>query len=142
MAGSNAARITRLLAELYPELQPGEQQQLGRELDTLIGRATQGKWDLTAAKLQTKGARQQAFGTTLQKLREAAGLTQGGVSDEAHWHSSKLSRIESGRLGINYVDLQYLLRRYRALAQVDSLWQLAVNSGKAIQPRGSARKAS
>ncbi len=136
MTASKAARITALLQELFPEeLKPEEHRQLGCELADLVARATKGNWDLSHAKLTTKGARKATFGTALQKLRAAKGMTQREVTDKTHWHIAKVSRIETGRTPISYVDLVYLARLYGVAGQTDELWTLAVQTGAAQLPR-------
>ncbi|MDX3455522.1 helix-turn-helix transcriptional regulator [Streptomyces sp. ME02-8801-2C] len=58
-------------------------------------------------------ARQVRLGSILRGLREeGAHGSQGSVAGELDWSESKLSRIESGRLGIGVEDLDVLLGRY------------------------------
>lgn len=58
-------------------------------------------------------ARQVRLGSILRRLREeGAQASQGTVACELGWSESKLSRIESGRLGIKDGDLRMLLDRY------------------------------
>ncbi|SEQ30349.1 Helix-turn-helix domain-containing protein [Streptomyces sp. yr375] len=58
-------------------------------------------------------ARQVRLGSILRGLREEGKRgSQGVVCSELGWSESKLSRIESGRLGISEGDLQLLLDRY------------------------------
>lgn len=58
-------------------------------------------------------ARQVRLGSILRGLREeGAHGSQDSVASKLGWSESKLSRIESGRLGINVDDLQLLLDRY------------------------------
>ncbi|MGJ5896667.1 helix-turn-helix domain-containing protein [Streptomyces niveiscabiei] len=59
-------------------------------------------------------ARQVRMGSILRGLREeGAHGSQDTVAGELGWSESKLSRIESGRLGISEADLGLLLDRYR-----------------------------
>lgn len=143
MTPSKAAQLTRLLSELFPdELQAEEQQQLGQQIVALVGKAAKGNWDLRNAVLFAKGARRADFGTALKKLRAAAGFTQEDITGRARWHVSKLSRIETGKVAITYVDLQYLLMTYGAIDQLNALWALAMETGQGYQPRSSRTKAS
>lgn len=58
-------------------------------------------------------ARQVRLGSILRGLREeGAHGSQDSVAGELGWSESKLSRIESGRLGISVEDLDVLLGRY------------------------------
>ncbi|QNP69684.1 helix-turn-helix domain-containing protein [Streptomyces roseirectus] len=57
-------------------------------------------------------ARQVRLGSILRGLREDGNGSQGAVCGEIGWSESKLSRIETGRLGISEDDLQFLLDRY------------------------------
>ncbi len=59
-------------------------------------------------------ARQVRLGSILRGLREEGSHgSQGAVAGELGWSESKLSRIESGRLGISDADLRALLDHYR-----------------------------
>lgn len=46
---------------------------------------------------------------TLRKVREAAGVTQGQISEALEWSLSKVNRIESGDVTISNTDLRALL---------------------------------
>ena len=48
----------------------------------------------------------------LRRARDAAGLTQGEVSDSLHWSLSKVQRIESGDVTISVTDVSALLRLF------------------------------
>jgi hypothetical protein len=140
MTASKAAQITALLQQLFPEeLRPEEHQRLGIELVDLVARATKGHWDLSKAQLTTRGARKATFGTALQKLRAATGMTQSDVTAKTHWHVAKVSRIETGRTPISYVDLAYLANLYGVASKTDELWALAEQTGAAQGPRNGRR---
>ncbi|MGH3756207.1 helix-turn-helix domain-containing protein [Actinophytocola sp.] len=49
------------------------------------------------------------LGAELRKRREAAGVTAARVADETGWDRTKISRIESGRVGIGTVDVIFYL---------------------------------
>lgn len=138
-----ARRIEKLLGELYPEeLGAGERQQLSLEVVRLVRRSRKGGWDLTNATLLTKGAKKSPIGTRLQELRVRAGFTQEEVSQHARWHAAKVTRIESGRVPITYLDLRFLLDLYgvRDKQLADDLAMLAAQDR--IDRTAHRRKAS
>ncbi|MEU9654853.1 helix-turn-helix domain-containing protein [Streptomyces chartreusis] len=59
-------------------------------------------------------ARQVRLGRLLERLRKDAGLSQGKVASALEWKggASKVSRIESGRLGVSEADLERLFALY------------------------------
>ncbi|MFJ2603470.1 helix-turn-helix domain-containing protein [Streptomyces sp. NPDC087425] len=68
---------------------------------------------MAARRILQPTARQVRLGSILRGLRdEGQHGSQGTVSSELGWSESKLSRIESGRLGITEADLELLLNRY------------------------------
>jgi transcriptional regulator with XRE-family HTH domain len=53
------------------------------------------------------------LGAELRRLREASGRTSAFVARELGWSDSKLSRIETARIGVSDADLARLLDAYR-----------------------------
>lgn len=145
---TQAETLQRTLATLFPQLTDQARAQLAREVVRLVNRSTEEGWDLAAVTLLTRGANRTPIGTTLKNLRVRAGLTQDEVTRQTPkltrsnpWHSSKVTRIESGRVPISFGDLQFLLQLYGVQNQdtVEALWHLAQESH---QPRRPVRRAS
>jgi transcriptional regulator with XRE-family HTH domain len=64
--------------------------------------------------------------TELRQLREEAGLAQAFVAEKLDWSVSKLTRVETGAVGISVTDVRALLGIYKAAdQQVDQLVSLA-----------------
>ena len=62
----------------------------------------------------------------LRQLREDAGLAQAYVADKLDWSVSKLTRVETGAVGVSVTDVRALLGIYKAADQtVDQLVTLA-----------------
>jgi transcriptional regulator with XRE-family HTH domain len=61
------------------------------------------------------------LGAELLRLREIAGLTQDEAADRLGKAPNKISRVESGKIGIDKSDLDVLLELYRA-SEKDQLW--------------------
>jgi len=75
----------------------------------------------------------------LRRLREAAGFTGEQVSQQLGWSGSKLSRIETHRIGVKQADLRELLALYGVdETKCDELLALARES----KQRGMARRAA
>ena len=51
-----------------------------------------------------------AFGSTLRRLREEAGLTQEDVADRADIHWTYLSQVENGKRNLGLENIVYLAR--------------------------------
>src|SRR5882672_7353258 len=49
------------------------------------------------------------LGAELRKRREAAGLTEARLAEEVGWTPTKISRIESGRIGLSEVEVLHYL---------------------------------
>jgi transcriptional regulator with XRE-family HTH domain len=56
--------------------------------------------------------RRRRLGGELKRCREAAGLTQETVSRHFEWHSAKVTRIETARVGVTARDVRDLLNLY------------------------------
>ncbi|HEU0090214.1 MAG TPA: helix-turn-helix transcriptional regulator [Pseudonocardiaceae bacterium] len=69
------------------------------------------------------------LGNELRKLREATGLTQEQAAQSLGKAANKISRVETGQVGISKTDLDELLRLYQA-SEKDAAWcrELAVGS--------------
>ncbi len=63
--------------------------------------------------------------STLQQLREAAGLTQRQVAEALEWSMSKVARIESGTVRVSTTDLRALLGLYGATDEAARLTAMA-----------------
>ena len=64
--------------------------------------------------------------TELRQLREDAGLAQAFVAEKLDWSVSKLTRVETGAVGVSVTDVRALLGIYKAADQkVDQLVSLA-----------------
>jgi transcriptional regulator with XRE-family HTH domain len=64
--------------------------------------------------------------TELRQLREEAGLAQAFVAEKLDWSVSKLTRVETGAVGVSVTDVRALLGIYKAADQkVDQLVSLA-----------------
>ncbi|GLW91602.1 transcriptional regulator [Actinokineospora globicatena] len=61
------------------------------------------------------------LGAELLRLRELAGLTQDEAAEELGKAGNKISRVESGKIGIDKTDLDVLLELYEA-PEKDRLW--------------------
>ncbi|WP_026421438.1 helix-turn-helix domain-containing protein [Actinokineospora inagensis] len=61
------------------------------------------------------------LGAELLRLREQAGLTQDEAAEHLGKAGNKISRVESGKIGIDKTDLDVLLALYRA-SEKDQLW--------------------
>ncbi|GAA3037187.1 transcriptional regulator [Actinokineospora globicatena] len=61
------------------------------------------------------------LGAELLRLRELAGLTQDEAAEELGKAGNKISRVESGKIGIDKTDLDVLLELYQA-PEKDRLW--------------------
>ncbi|GAA2813908.1 helix-turn-helix transcriptional regulator [Saccharopolyspora taberi] len=64
---------------------------------------------------------QRQLGNELRKLREAAQLTQEQASEHLGKAHNKVTRVESGKVGISEPDLESLLKLYKATPK-DKLW--------------------
>lgn len=86
-------------------------------------------------------ARERQLARELRLLRSTVGLTGKDVADRLSWSTSKVSRIETGRIGINQDDLESLfllyevpdgkaeyLRRLAASARAQGWWDAYANS--------------
>src|SRR5579862_6518067 len=79
---------------------------------------------------QTIGRRRLA--AELRRLRERAGLTGDQVAERLGWSGSKISRIETHRIGVKSADLSKLLDLYGVgTSRRDELKALARESGQA-----------
>ncbi|MGH3874284.1 MAG: helix-turn-helix domain-containing protein [Pseudonocardiaceae bacterium] len=76
----------------------------------------------------TIGIQRRQLGNELHKLREVAGLTQGQAAESLDKAANKISRVETGKVGISKTDLDELLRLYKASAK-DALWCRELASG-------------
>jgi transcriptional regulator with XRE-family HTH domain len=56
--------------------------------------------------------RRRRLGEELRRLRDLSGLTSGEAAEQAGWHQSKVSRIETGRSGVRAEDVAVLLDVY------------------------------
>ncbi|PPK67835.1 helix-turn-helix transcriptional regulator [Actinokineospora auranticolor] len=61
------------------------------------------------------------LGAELFRLRELAGLTQEEAAEHLGKAANKISRVESGKIGIDKTDLDVLLELYQA-TEKDALW--------------------
>ncbi|MBM7776460.1 transcriptional regulator with XRE-family HTH domain [Actinokineospora baliensis] len=61
------------------------------------------------------------LGAELLRLREVAGLTQEEAAEHLGKAGNKISRVESGKIGIDKTDLDVILQLYRA-TEKDRLW--------------------
>jgi len=78
------------------------------------------------AALQAPSVRRQRLGVALRRLRDRAGLTTELVGRRLGWSASKVSRIETARIGVSVSDVRRLLKLYGADAQMaDDLLMLA-----------------
>jgi transcriptional regulator with XRE-family HTH domain len=66
------------------------------------------------------------LGAELFRLRELAGLTQDEAGDRLGKAGNKISRVESGKIGIDRTDLDVLLELYQA-SEKDQLWCRELN---------------
>jgi hypothetical protein len=53
-----------------------------------------------------------ALRMALRRARRAAGMTQVIAAERLRWSVSKVSRIETGRVGTSLADVEYALRAY------------------------------
>lgn len=67
------------------------------------------------------GMLRRVLGSELAKLREAAGLRQDDAAERLGKAGNKISRVESGQLGIDRTDLDVLLDLYNA-SEKDRFW--------------------
>ncbi|WP_156893706.1 helix-turn-helix domain-containing protein [Actinokineospora enzanensis] len=78
------------------------------------------------------------LGAELLRLRELAGFTQEEAADRLGKAGNKISRVESGKVGIDKADLDVLLALYKA-TEKDALWCRELSRlGKAKRGRPSA----
>jgi transcriptional regulator with XRE-family HTH domain len=61
------------------------------------------------------------LGAELFRLREAVGLTQDEAAERIGKAGNKISRVESGKIGVDKTDLDALLELYKA-SEKDQLW--------------------
>jgi transcriptional regulator with XRE-family HTH domain len=61
------------------------------------------------------------LGAELLRLREAVGLTQDEAAEHIGKAGNKISRVESGKIGVDKTDLDALLELYKA-SEKDQLW--------------------
>ncbi|MFI9271695.1 helix-turn-helix domain-containing protein [Kitasatospora sp. NPDC052896] len=73
------------------------------------------------------------LGSELRKLRSRAGLSGKDVGDQLGWSASKLSRIESGEVGLREGDVKPLLSLY-GVTDPEELKQLTALARKSRQP--------
>lgn len=75
--------------------------------------------------------RRRRLGAELRKIRERSGLTAAEAADRMAWSTSKISRIEIGRVSTRPIDVRTLLAIYDVSAEeVEPLVQLAVQSSE------------
>jgi transcriptional regulator with XRE-family HTH domain len=72
------------------------------------------------------------LGAELHRLREVAGLTQEEAGERLGKAGNKISRVESGKVGIDKTDLDGLLELYQA-SEKDQLWCRELN--RTAKPR-------
>lgn len=65
-----------------------------------------------AAEGTSPTVRRRRLGIELRRLRETAGLTGDEVAERLEWSTTKVSRIETGRVGVHPNDVRYLLDLY------------------------------
>jgi transcriptional regulator with XRE-family HTH domain len=72
------------------------------------------------------------LGSRLKRHREAADLTQEGVSRHFEWHTAKVTRIETGRVAVTVRDVRDLLALYGISdpSEHETLADLARRSGQ------------
>jgi transcriptional regulator with XRE-family HTH domain len=77
--------------------------------------------------------RQRRLGAELRRLRESQGFTADEVAERLRWSSSKVSRMETARIGVRVSDVRLLLELYRLdeahLGEVLALSQVAGQKG-------------
>jgi transcriptional regulator with XRE-family HTH domain len=75
------------------------------------------------------GIQRRLLGTEMRRLREIAGLLQEDAAEAIGKAANKISRLESGQVGVSKADLDVLLKLFKANDK-DSLWcrELAKNS--------------
>lgn len=77
--------------------------------------------------------RQRRLGAELRRLREGQGLTADEVADRLKWSPSKISRLETARIGARVSDIRLLLELYRLeeshLGEILALAQVAGQKG-------------
>jgi transcriptional regulator with XRE-family HTH domain len=67
------------------------------------------------------GIQKRQLGNELRQLREAAGLTQEQAAVSLDKAPNKISRVETGQVGVSKTDLDELLRLYQA-SEKDAAW--------------------
>jgi transcriptional regulator with XRE-family HTH domain len=73
--------------------------------------------------------RERQLARELRTLRETTGLTGKDVAERLGWSASKISRIETGRIGIGQDDLESLFEQYEVLEdKADTLRKLAASA--------------
>lgn len=63
---------------------------------------------------QAPSVRQQRLGVALRRLRELSGLSAETAGRRLRWSASKISRIETARIGARVSDVESMLRLYKA----------------------------
>ncbi len=81
--------------------------------------------------LQIPSVRRQRLGVALRRLRVGTGLSAEVVGRRLRWSASKVSRIETARIGVSISDVRRLLRLYEADDQMTrDLLALAAEAGR------------
>ena len=75
--------------------------------------------------------RRRRLAAELRRLREQAGLTGDQAADRLGWSGSKISRIETHRIGVRRADLEKLLSLYRVDAAYREQIQALLNEAAA-----------
>jgi len=79
--------------------------------------------------LGTPSARERQLARELRTLREAAGLTGKEAAERLGWSASKISRIETGRIGVGQEDLEALFELYEVIEEkAEDLRRLAASA--------------
>src|SRR6266702_2965266 len=81
--------------------------------------------------LQAPSVRRQRLGVALRRLRDGNGLSADLAGRRLGWSASKISRIETARIGVSMADVRRLLKLYRADDQMtEDLLALATEAGR------------
>jgi transcriptional regulator with XRE-family HTH domain len=89
---------------------------------------------------KTVTMQQRQLGTELRRLRDVAGLTQEEAAERLGRASNKISRVETGKVGISTLELDALLALYQA-SEKDRLWCRELAKGarrRRGRPRGES----
>lgn len=63
---------------------------------------------------QAPSVRRRRLGVALRRMREGSGLSAETVGRRLRWSASKVSRIETARIGVREADVKRMLKLYRA----------------------------